>query len=151
MEQFVRSNRIRTGYSKGLLIFLGIIMATTAGFFVPLVIIEEFGLGFRILGFIFCGSFFLFALFLFLDTLFHYVYVEKDEIVNVIFFVKKKAKISEITRIESGEGYYQVYVSGHPFCALNSQEKETTSILYQFERHGFNLGSIVKVEPKKRR
>lgn len=132
------------------MIFLIVILVLTLGFIIPLAIIEEFGTLFRVIGFVFCGFFFLFAAFLLVDLLFHYEVIEGDELSEVILFKKKTVKIKEITRIESEEGYYHIYVGKKRFCTLNAYEKETSEMLYQFERHGFNMASIVKVNEKAR-
>lgn len=141
----ITSNRIRSGYSKSLLAFLIVMMALTAGFAVPLILVD-FGLAFRVVGFIFTGFFFLLGAFLVLDMFFHYVVVEGDEITNVIFFKKNRAKMKNISRIDSGPGFYQIYVDGRKFCSLNSEDRQTAAMLHQFERHGFDLGKIVKVK-----
>ena len=144
MSAPVPSNRIRSGFSKGLLIFLIIILVSTGGFLVPLILLDV-GTAFRVIGFIFCGGFFLFASFLLIDTLFHYTVVQGDEIINVVLFSKKRAKMSDITRIEHGPGFYQIYVKDRKFCALNSDDGQTAAMLHQIERHGFDLGKITKV------
>ena len=139
------SNRIRSTFSKPLLIFLLVIFFSTLGFGLALILVD-FTPAFRVIGLIFCISFFILSGILLFDALFHFEVVEGDEIAEVVAWVVKKAKISEISAIVSTPGYYTVYVKDAKFCTLNAQDPSTAKMLYQFERHGFDLARIKKVE-----
>ena len=94
------SNRIRSGFSKGLFIFLVVILVSTGGLIWPLWLLDM-GIGFQVIGTIFLVPFFFFSLYLILDALFHYEVVEGDEIKEIRFFSKKVAKMKDISGIDA--------------------------------------------------
>lgn len=137
----VPSNRIRSSFSLGLLIFFIVMLTLTAGFIVATVfLIDE--LGFAIFSYIFCGIFHAIALFLLVDTLTNYVVVEGDLITKHSFMSKKKAKIKAITKIVHQDNFYILYADHKKFVALNDRDPQTEKMLYQFEQQGIDLGKI---------
>lgn len=140
----IQSNRIKTTFSKPLLIFLLIIFISTLGFGIALIVLD-FTPAFKVLGLLFCISFFILSGIMLVDAVFHYEVVEGDEIREVILFYKKSAKIQDITHIDSSPGYFTVYVNKDKFCTLNANDPSTSKMLYQFERHGFDMKNIRKV------
>ena len=137
----VSSNRIRSSFSKGLLIFFISMWFLTALFIVlTIFLIKE--KGFAIFSYIFCGVFHAIAIFLIVDTLTNYVVVEGDTITKHMFLSKKIASIKNITKIEHKENFYVLYVNRRKFVALNDRDPQTNKMLFQFERNGFNIGKI---------
>ena len=137
------SNRIRSGFSKGLFVFLVVILVSTGGLIWPLWLLDM-GIGFQVIGTIFLVPFFLFSLYLILDALFHYEVVEGDEIKEIRFFSKKVAKMKDISGIDAPPGYYVIYVKEKKFCTLNAQDAATSAMLFQFSKNGFDLSKIRK-------
>lgn len=141
----VQSNTIRTSIPVSLAIFLAVIMALCGGFFVAMLLID-FSVPFKVIGYIFTVGFFLFAGAMLLDLLFHFQVVEGEYLHNRIFFTHRKIKMKDIDRITRSPTHYTVFTKGKPFCSLNVSDPSTDKMLYQFERHGFNLGKIQKVD-----
>ena len=90
-------NKIRSGVSKPLIIFLSVMIAVCSGIAVMVSLLPS-ELYMRIIGWVLCGFFGIVALVILIDHLFDYVYVEKDSITKVLVFTKKSAKIRDITK-----------------------------------------------------
>lgn len=137
----VRSNRIRSSFSIGLLIFFIVMWVSTVVFIVLTIFLIK-DLGFAIFSYIFCGFFNAIATFLLVDTLTNYVVVEGDSITKRLFLSKKKAKIKDITKIIHDKNFYILYVKHRKFTSLNDHDPQTDKMLFQFEKNGINLGKI---------
>ncbi len=135
------ANSIRTSRSKGLIIFLSVMYASTAIFIVLIALIEKAS-AFAIVGYIMCGIFNVVAFFLLLSAIFDFVEVKGDIIITQTLFVRKKAAISAISKIVHDKNFYVIYVKDKPFTSLNDRDPETQKMLFQFEKRGINLGNI---------
>ena len=138
------TNRIQTTIPKSLVAFLSVMFVLCLGFFVSFFFFDP-GYLLRIIGFVFTGFFMLFAAVMLLDLFFHYQYVEDQYLYNRIFFKKKRLKMSKIARIEKSPTHYTIYSSLGRFCSINCTDPSAEAMLFQFGRHGFDLGKIVKV------
>ena len=135
------ANKIRSSRSKGLIIFLLVMLLTTAAFIVLIALIERTS-GFAILGYVMCGAFNLIALFLLISAVFDFVELDGDVLTTQTMFVRKKAKVSSITKIVHDKNFYVIYVKDKVFTNLNDRDPETQKMLFQFEKQGINLGKI---------
>ena len=135
------ANPIRTSRSKGLIIFLSVILLTTIVFIVLIALIEKAS-AFAILGYIMCGIFNLIALFLLISALTDFVEVKGDTITTQTMFVRKKARISSISKIVHEKNFYVIYVKDKVFTSLNDRDAETQKMLFQLGKQGINLGKI---------
>lgn len=135
------ANPIRTSRSKGLIIFLSVMLLTTIIFIVLIALIEKAS-AFAILGYIMCGIFNLIALFLLISALTDFVEVKGDTIVTQTMFVRKKAHVSKISKIVHEKNFYVIYVKDKVFTSLNDRDTETSKMLFQLEKQGVNLGKI---------
>lgn len=142
MEEY-KSNRIRSGMSKGLIIFLSIMLGSSLGMLVPIILVPV-ELPLKIIGYILCGTFGSVSLVVLVDHLFDYVFVKDDYICKVILFYRKKEKIKNITKIRHEEGFYTIYVKGGKFTTLSDRDPATTKMLFQFEKHGVDLTRVEK-------
>ena len=131
------ANSIRTSRSKGLIIFLSVMLFTTIIFIVLIALIEKAS-AFAILGYIMCGIFNLIALFLLISALTDFV----DTITTQTMFVRKKAHVSKISKIVHEKNFYVIYVKDKVFTSLNDRDTETSKMLFQLEKQGVNLGKI---------
>ena len=127
------ANSIRTKRSKGLIIFLSVMLLTTIIFIVLIAILEKTS-GFAILGYVMCGAFNLIALFLLISALTDFVEVNGEMIITQTLFVRKKAKIVSISKITHEKNFYVIYI--------NDREPETSKMLFRFEKMGINIGKI---------
>lgn len=140
MEE-VHSNRIRSSFSKGLLIFFLLMWVLTLTFFIlTFFLIDD--LAFKIISFIFCGGFNLLAAYLLIDTLTNYVVVEDDKIIKHSFLYRKVEKISSITKVIHDQNFFTVYVHKKKFVSLNDRDPQTPKMLFQFEKCGIDIGKI---------
>ena len=137
----VYSNRIKSSFSKGLLIFFLVMWILTLAFFILTFFLKD-ELAFQIISFIFCGGFNLLAAFLLIDTLTNYVVVEGDKIEKHSFMYKKVEKISSITKVIHDQNFFTVYVKKKKFVSLNDRDPQTAKMLFQFEKHGIDIGKI---------
>ena len=135
------ANKIRSSRSKGLIIFLLIMIVTTASFIVLIAFIEKAS-AFAILGYIMCGAFFLVAFFLLISAVFDYVEVNGEEITTQTWFIKKKTKITSISKIVHEKNFYVLYVGDKVFTNLNDRDPETQKMLFRFEKFGIDLGKL---------
>ena len=135
------ANPIRTSRSKGLIIFLSVILLTTIVFIVLIALIEKAS-AFAILGYIMCGIFNLIALFLLISALTDFVEVKGNTITTQTMFVRKKARISSISKIVHEKNFYVIYVKDKVFTSLNDRDAETQKMLFQLGKQGINLGKI---------
>ena len=135
------SNAIRTSRSKGLIIFLSVMLLTTIIFIVLIAIFEKAS-AFGILGYIMCGIFNLIALFLLISATTDFVEVKGDTITPQTLFVRKKAHVSTISKIVHEKNFYVIYVKDKVFTSLNDRDIETSKMLFQLEKQGVNLGKI---------
>lgn len=135
------ANSIRTSRSKGLIIFLSVMLLTTIIFIVLIALIEKAS-AFAILGYIMCGIFNLIALFLLISALTDFVEVKGDTIVTQTLFVRKKVHVSKISKIVHEKNFYVIYVKDKVFTSLNDRDTETSKMLFQLEKQGVNLGKI---------
>ena len=135
------ANAIRTTRSKGLIIFLSVMLFTTIAFIVLIALIEKAS-AFAILGYIMCGAFNLIALFLLISALTDFVEVKGDIITTQTLFVRKKAQISSIQKIVHEKNFYVIYIKDKVFTSLNDRDPETQKMLFQIEKQGVNLGKI---------
>ena len=135
------ANSIRTSRSKGLIIFLSVMLFTTIVFIVLIALIEKAS-AFAILGYIMCGIFNLIALFLLISALTDFVEVKCDMITTQTMFVRKKAHVSKISKIVHEKNFYVIYVKDKVFTSLNDRDSETSKMLFQLEKQGVNLGKI---------
>lgn len=141
MENIKFANKIRSSRSLGLIIFLAVMLVTTAGFIVLLAFVEKAS-GFAILGYIMCGAFHLIALFLLISSVFDYVELDGDTLKTCTLFVRKKAKVANINKITHENNFYIIYVNDKQFTQLNDRDPETQKMLFQFEKQGVRLGEI---------
>ena len=135
------ANKILSSRSKGLIIFLLVMLVTTAAFIVAIALIERTS-GFAILGYIMCGAFNLIALFLLLSAVFDFVELDGDILTTQTMFVRKKAKVSSITKIVHDKNFYVIYVGDKPFTNLNDRDPETQKMLFRLEKLGIDLGKL---------
>ncbi len=135
------ANAIRTSRSKGLIIFLSVMLFTTIIFIVLIALIEKAS-AFAILGYIMCGVFNIIALFLLISALTDFVEVKGDIITTQTLFVRKKAQISSIQKIVHEKNFYVIYIKDKAFTSLNDRDPETQKMLFQIEKQGVNLGKI---------
>ena len=135
------ANAIRTTRSKGLIIFLSVMLFITAAFIVLIAFIEKAS-AFAILGYIMCGIFNVIALFLLISALTDFVEVKGDLIVTQTLFVRKKALVSNISKIVHDKNFYVIYIKDKAFTSLNDRDPVTQKMLFQFEKQGINLGKI---------
>ena len=135
------ANAIRTTRSKGLIIFLSVMLFTTIAFIVLIALIEKAS-AFAILGYIMCGAFNLIALFLLISALTDFVEVKGDIITTQTLFVRKKAQISSNQKIVHEKNFYVIYIKDKAFTSLNDSDPETQKMLFQIEKQGVNLGKI---------
>ena len=136
-------NKIRSGVSKPLIIFLSVMIVVCSGIAVMVSLLPS-ELHMRIIGWALCGFFGIVALVILIDHLFDYVYVEKDSITKVLVFTKKSAKIREITKIRHIEGYYEIFINRKKFTTLSDRDPATTKMFFQFEKMGVDIGNIEK-------
>ena len=142
MENDTRfANTIRTERSKGLIIFLSVMLLTTIIFIVVIAIMEKAS-ALAIVGYIMCGIFNIVALFLLLSALFDFVEVKGDLITTQTLFVRKKARVSSISKIVHEKNFYVIYVKDKVFTSLNDRDPQTQKMLFQFEKQGIDLGKI---------
>ena len=116
-------------------------LLTTAAFIVLIALIERTS-GFAILGYVMCGAFNLIALFLLISAVFDFVELDGDVLTTQTMFVRKKAKVSSITKIVHDKNFYVIYVKDKVFTNLNDRDPETQKMLFQFEKQGINLGKL---------
>ena len=135
------ANAIRTSRSKGLIIFLSVMLFTTIIFIVLIALIEKAS-AFAILGYIMCGVFNIIALFLLISALTDFVEVKGDIITTQTLFVRKKARVSSIQKIIHEKNFYVIYIKDKVFTSLNDRDPETQKMLFQIEKQGVNLGKI---------
>ena len=135
------ANAIRTSRSKGLIIFLSVMLFTTIIFIVLIALIEKAS-AFAILGYIMCGVFNIIALFLLISALTDFVEVKGDIITTQPLFVRKKAHVSSIQKIIHEKNFYVIYIKDKVFTSLNDRDPETQKMLFQIEKQGINLGKI---------
>ena len=135
------ANSIRTSRSRGLIIFLSVMLFTTIIFIVLIALIEKAS-AFAILGYIMCGIFNLIALFLLISALTDFVEIKGDMITTQTMFVRKKAHVSKISKIVHEKNFYVIYVKDKVFTSLNDRDSETSKMLFQLEKQGVNLGKI---------
>ena len=148
MAQF--ANKIRSGVSKPLIIFLVVMIALCLAF-IPAIIFLPSTPILQIIGYVLCGLFAVIGLIVLIDHLFDYVYVYGDTITKVIIFSKKSAKIKDISKIVHTEGYYDIFVNAKKFTSLSDRDPATTKMFFQFEKFGIDIGNITKEEKKKKR
>ncbi len=133
MVMKVNANRIKSGYSKGALIFFLVMFVLCASFIVALILIDV-GVALRIIGFLFCGVFLVISLVMILDTFFDYVIVEGETMSKRFFFQKKEIPLESITKVVKTEGYYDIYVGKKKFTSLNDIDPQTPKMLFQIEK-----------------
>ena len=138
-----KSNEIKTTNSKGLIIFVSIVLALSIGGIVAFIFLDENPIlkGFFIIIF---AVFAVLAFIVLYDQLFDYVLIKDDYIVSKILLKKKKTKIKNVTKIILSKGSYDIYVKEEKFCTLSRYDKSTPMMINQFEKHGFDLTKIIK-------
>lgn len=138
-----KSNEIKTTNSKGLIIFVSIVLALSIGGIVAFIFLDENPIlkGFFIIIF---AVFAVLAFIVLYDQLFDYVLIKDDYIVSKFLLKKKKTKIKNVTKIILSKGSYDIYVKEEKFCTLSRYDKSTPLMINQFEKHGFDLNKIIK-------
>ena len=138
-----KSNEIKTTNSKGLIIFVSIVLALSIGGIVAFIFLDENPIlkGFFIIIF---AVFAVLAFIVLYDQLFDYVLIKDDYIVSKFLLKKKKTKIKNVTKIILSKGSYDIYVKEEKFCTLSRYDKSTPMMINQFEKHGFDLTKIIK-------
>lgn len=116
-------------------------IALAAGFIVVIAFVEKTS-ALAIIGYILCGAVILISLFVLVTNVFDFVKVKDGYIIKQTLFVKKKAKISRISKIKKDQNFYVIYINGAKFVSLNDRDPETAKMLFQFEREGINIGKI---------
>lgn len=135
------ANKIRSTYSKKLLAFLLVMFFLTAIFIVIIALVQG-GSVIAIIGYVMCGFFNIVSIILICNTLFDYVEVEGNAITKVVFLSRKKEEITKIEKIIHNQNFYDVYIGGKIFVSLNDHDPATTKMLFQFEKHGVDLGKV---------
>ena len=128
-------DKYRTKPLKGLLIFLPIVIVFSAGAILLFALTKQ-NFVFSLLVYIFCGAFVLLSLILLLDQLFHYTELRGDTLINQIIVVRKKVKVSRITKIILKDEMYYIFVGQKQFCVISARIPGGNEIIIALERQG---------------
>lgn len=128
-------DKYRTKPLKGLLIFLPIVIVFSAGAILLFALTKQ-NFVFSLLVYIFCGAFVLLSLILLLDQLFHYTELRGDTLINQIIVVRKKVKVSRITKIILKDEMYYIFIDQKQFCVISARIPGGNEIIIALERQG---------------
>ena len=131
-------NKYRTKPIKGLLIALSIVIAISSAVIVLFALTKQ-NIVISVMVYIFCGVFVLLSLIMLIDQLFHYTELNGDTLINNIVFVRKKAKVANISKIILKDEMYLVFVGKKQFCVISTRIKGGNEIIVALERQGVTM------------
>ena len=133
---------IRTYPSKGLIIFLLIVIAFSIGAIVltALLLLKD-NLALSIILWLFCGVFLVLSLIVLLFEAINYLSLDENNKQLIIhkFLIKKKIPANEISGIENNEGFYIFHQGKKELYRIGTQVQGANTLIVKLERWGIKI------------
>ncbi len=136
-----KNNVIRTYPIKGLVIFLIGVVICSALIAVGNYFLLQDNLALQITVYIFCGIFFILSLIVLLKEALIYLYYEDETKSLVInnFIFKKKIPLTELSRIESKDGFYIFYKGKKELYRIGVERNGVGALMIALEKNGATI------------
>ena len=135
------SDIIRTYPSKGLIIFLVVVIVASAGISVGTYFLLKDSLALQIILWIMCVIFFVLSIIVLLKEAIVYVSLDetKEELTIHTFPLKKRYPLNEITKVENTDGYYVFRKGKQEIYRVGTNVTNINSLIVYLERWGINI------------
>lgn len=128
----------RTRPIKGFIIFLLVVFFVSVGSIILFSLTKQ-DIVVAVLVYIFCGAFSAVSLFMLLEQLFHYYEISDGYFINHILFVKKKYRISNISKIILKDEMYIIYRNSNRIAVISSRIVGANEIILALEKYGKHI------------
>ena len=134
------NQEIRTYPSKGLIIFLSVVIFVSLAMSVVNYFVVD-NLALKITLWVFFAIFFILSLVVLLNEAINYVSFNEESGALTIhkFIIKKKIQLTEISRIDNIEGFYIFYKDDQEIYRLGTQVKGVNTLIVKLERCGIKI------------
>ena len=131
---------IRTYPSRGLIIFLSVVIIMSLGTSVGVYFLVD-TLALKIVIWIFCAIFFVLSIIVLINEAILYLSVSKNEDCLVLhkFLRNKKIKFSELTSVENKEGYYVFLHGEKEIHRIGTSVNGISPLMVELERRGIKI------------
>ena len=131
---------IRTYPSRGLIIFLSVVIIMSLGTSVGVYFLVD-TLALKIVIWIFCAIFFVLSIIVLINEAILYLSVSKNEDCLVLhkFLRNKKIKFNELTSVENKEGYYVFLHGEKEIHRIGTSVNGISPLMVELERRGIKI------------